>query len=296
MLLVHLLLKPSLQDFEHDFSSIWNECNYANVWTFFGIALPWIGKGLMPAHCGSEDCCSQCPWLLSRPLLTYVSTRDSWTFTGKSGSVSCGVTAPFSCALVHTRFCLFPPRICFPVLWNFCNQVPLAFKFPGGSQSLCWIPSLGNLLWALELLQLCKNFFAIIVLQFVGHLFSSSKCRANGNLLQEDLCHTLHLTGLLQPEPLSPRQGTAGPFLHRRQSNTQRQVWLSFLWRSLLPSLGPGVHEVLFVPSEHLWWVWNLILNMLCPCYQLVGLLLCPWMWNIFLSWGPTFCLWLFRS
>ena len=42
-----------------------------------------------------------------------------WTLTGKSGSGSCGVTAPFSWVLVHTRFCLWPPRICFPVLCKF---------------------------------------------------------------------------------------------------------------------------------------------------------------------------------
>ena len=55
---------------------------------------------------------------------------------------------------------------------NLKNQIPLAFKvkFPGGSQSLCWIPSLGNLLWALELSQQCENFFGRIVLQFVGCL------------------------------------------------------------------------------------------------------------------------------
>ena len=94
----------------------------------------------------------------------------------------------------------------------------------------------------------------------------------NSNLLQEDLCHALCLPGLLLPEPLSPWQATAGPCLHRRQSNTfQRQFWLSLLWRSLLLSLCPGVHEVLLVPSEHLWWVWDLILNILCPCYQIVG-------------------------
>ena len=33
---------------------------------------------------------------------------------GKSGSVSCGVTAPFSWVLVHTKFCLYPPRVRFP--------------------------------------------------------------------------------------------------------------------------------------------------------------------------------------
>ena len=39
------------------------------------------------------------------------------------------------------------------ILCKFCNQIPLASKdkFPGGSQSLCLFPRLGNLLWALEL-------------------------------------------------------------------------------------------------------------------------------------------------
>ena len=38
---VHILLKPSLKDFEHYFTSMWNECNCAVVWTFFSIALLW---------------------------------------------------------------------------------------------------------------------------------------------------------------------------------------------------------------------------------------------------------------
>ena len=38
---VHVLLKPSLEDFEHDFASMWNECNCVVVWAFFGIALLW---------------------------------------------------------------------------------------------------------------------------------------------------------------------------------------------------------------------------------------------------------------
>ena len=44
---------------------------------------------------------------------------DSWTLTGKSGSVSYGVTAPFSWVLVHTKFCLCRPRVYFPVLCKF---------------------------------------------------------------------------------------------------------------------------------------------------------------------------------
>ena len=64
----------------------------------------------------------------------------------------------------------------FPVLWSFCNQIPLAFKviFPGYFQFLYLIPRLGNLLWALEFSQQCENFFGIIVLQFVGPLLSGS--------------------------------------------------------------------------------------------------------------------------
>ena len=35
---VHLLLKPGLENFEHYFASVWDECNYVVVWAFFGIA------------------------------------------------------------------------------------------------------------------------------------------------------------------------------------------------------------------------------------------------------------------
>ena len=66
-----------------------------------------------------SNACTQCPKLCSRPPPTHASAGDSWTFMGKSGSVSCGVTAPFSWVLVHTRFCLCPPRLYFPVLCKF---------------------------------------------------------------------------------------------------------------------------------------------------------------------------------
>ena len=35
---VHVLLKPGLENFEHYFTSVWDECNCAVVWTFFGVA------------------------------------------------------------------------------------------------------------------------------------------------------------------------------------------------------------------------------------------------------------------
>ena len=36
-------------------------------------------------------------------------------------------------------------------------------------------------------------------------------------------------------------------------------------------SLGPGMHKVLFEPSEHLWWVRGLILTQFHPSYHLAG-------------------------
>ena len=66
-----------------------------------------------------RHCCIQCPQPCIRPSPTHASTRDSWTLLGKSGSVSCGVTAPFSWVLVHMRFYLCPPRVDFPVLCKF---------------------------------------------------------------------------------------------------------------------------------------------------------------------------------
>ena len=38
---VHILLKPGLENFEHYFTSVWDECKCAVVWVFFGIAFLW---------------------------------------------------------------------------------------------------------------------------------------------------------------------------------------------------------------------------------------------------------------
>ena len=69
-----------------------------------------------------HDSCIQCPWPHGRPLSTHTSAGDSGTLTGESGSVSCGVTAPFFwstqgfVSAFQESFSLFP--------WKFCNQIP----------------------------------------------------------------------------------------------------------------------------------------------------------------------------
>ena len=59
MFSVHVLLKPSLKDFEHNLASMCNECNCAVVWTFFGITLPW-------------DCNENWPFPVLWPLLSFL--------------------------------------------------------------------------------------------------------------------------------------------------------------------------------------------------------------------------------
>ena len=39
--MVQVLLKPGLENFEHYFTNMWDECNCVVVWTFFGMAFLW---------------------------------------------------------------------------------------------------------------------------------------------------------------------------------------------------------------------------------------------------------------
>ena len=39
--MVHVLLKPDLENFEQYFTSVWDEYNRVVVWAFFGIAFLW---------------------------------------------------------------------------------------------------------------------------------------------------------------------------------------------------------------------------------------------------------------
>ena len=51
---LHILLKPGLENFEHYFASMWDECNCVLVQTLFVIALlwDWNENWPFPVHCG----------------------------------------------------------------------------------------------------------------------------------------------------------------------------------------------------------------------------------------------------
>ena len=63
--IVHILLKPGLENFEHYLASKGDECNCVVVWTFFGIAFLWDWK-------------ENWPFLVLWPLLSFPSLLAYW--------------------------------------------------------------------------------------------------------------------------------------------------------------------------------------------------------------------------
>ena len=62
---VHVLLKPGLENFEHYFTSMWDECNCVVVSAFFGIAFLW-------------DWNENWPFPILWPLLSFPNLLEYW--------------------------------------------------------------------------------------------------------------------------------------------------------------------------------------------------------------------------
>ena len=79
---VHVLLKPSLKDFDHYLASMWNEPKCMVVWTFFGIALLWDWNKNWPfpvlCHCWVFQIC----WHIECSTFTASSFRIWNSSTG----------------------------------------------------------------------------------------------------------------------------------------------------------------------------------------------------------------------
>ena len=82
---VHILLKPGLENFEHYCTSVWDECNCAVVWTFFGIAF-------------LRDWNENWPFPVLWPLLSFANLLTYWvTFSASSFRIwnsSTGIPSP----------------------------------------------------------------------------------------------------------------------------------------------------------------------------------------------------------
>ena len=94
--LVHILVKPRLENFEHYFANVWNECNCAVVWTFFGNALLWIGMKLTFSSPVANDDFFQSCWHIECVALTASSFRIWNTLAGIPGEGN-GNLLQYSC-------------------------------------------------------------------------------------------------------------------------------------------------------------------------------------------------------
>ena len=62
---VHVSLKPGLENFEHYFTSVWDECNCVVVWGLFGIVFLW-------------DWNENWPFPVLWPLLSFPNLLSHW--------------------------------------------------------------------------------------------------------------------------------------------------------------------------------------------------------------------------
>ena len=146
---------------------------------------------------------------------THASTRDSWTLTGKSESVSCGDTAPFSWFLCVSGFVCALRKSVFPVLW----KSVIKSHWPPKSNSLVVLsPFVG--LWVGKSVVGPRTFlsvwefFGIIVLLFVGHLLGSMVSNAAWS------------KSAAARAPV-PAAGHCWPVPPQKTLNYSKQVWLS---------------------------------------------------------------------
>ena len=73
--LAHVLLKPSLKDFEHNLTSMWDECNCEVVWAFFGIAFLWDWNEKWPFQSCGHCWVFQIHWHIEFSISTASSFR-----------------------------------------------------------------------------------------------------------------------------------------------------------------------------------------------------------------------------
>ena len=102
---IHVLLKPGLENFEHYFTSIWDEWNCVIVWIFFGIAFLGIGmKTDLFQSCGHCRVFQIC-WHTECSIFTASSFRiwNSSTGIPSPPLIFFVVMLPKACLISHSR-------------------------------------------------------------------------------------------------------------------------------------------------------------------------------------------------
>ena len=130
------------------------------------------------------------------------------------------------------------------------NQVPWGFSVPLPD------PQVGNSVVGPRTFLTVEHFFGIIVLQFVGRLLYGSVVglMATSSKRAYATCCVTQVCCAQCPcsRPLLTRTSTGDTQTLKGSSGSVS-----------MGSLGPSAHKILFEPSEHLWRVWGLILNVI---------------------------------
>ena len=109
---VHILLKPSLENFEHYLASMWEECNCAVAWTFFGIVFFGIGM-----KTDLFQSCGYC-WVskFARVLEFYISTNSGILQPHNPKQPSIHLSLPAIPNSGHVLSCAW-------MLWNLAKSI-----------------------------------------------------------------------------------------------------------------------------------------------------------------------------
>ena len=84
--MIHVLLKPGLENFEHYLTCMWDECNCLVVWAFFGIAFLWDWNENWHFQSCGHCCFFQICWHIE------CSTFTAWSF--RIWNSSTGIPSP----------------------------------------------------------------------------------------------------------------------------------------------------------------------------------------------------------
>ena len=159
-----------------------------------------------------------------------------------------------------------------PVLWKFCNQIPLASKVPWDISVPLPDPQVVKSVLCPRTFLMLREFLWYSCSTVCGSsdewLFGGS----NGNLLQEGLCHTLCDLGLLQSEPLLTCASTGDTqTLKSRSDSVSVEVSESWWNQGFVSALQASLASMRFDYKHDF-----------SSLTILLGCLLCPWTWVFF--------------
>ena len=125
---VHVLLKPRLENFDHYFTSMWDECKCVVVWTFFGIAFLWDWNKNWPLPVQRFSWCTL--QKAEEPEVKLPTSAGSWKKqeSSRKTSISALLTMPKPLTVWITINCRkfsksWEYQTTWPASWETCMQV-----------------------------------------------------------------------------------------------------------------------------------------------------------------------------